>query len=141
MRHRSALSRCSGSALDAAARERGCPVNALVAEIDAARLDATSTPNLTSAIRQWLFARQIRLSGPSRIRAWPAICASIGALTCPSVRARPISWRNWSIRARCSPIHASTASSSCSLPAKRDRNSIRNCSKSRARPAVSSRSH
>ncbi|HSQ98954.1 MAG TPA: ribbon-helix-helix domain-containing protein [Sphingomicrobium sp.] len=45
-------------ALDAAARNRGCPLNALVAEIDAARLDAPSPPNLTSAIRQWLFARR-----------------------------------------------------------------------------------
>jgi predicted DNA-binding ribbon-helix-helix protein len=44
-------------ALDAAARERGVPINALVAEIDAARLDAERPPNLTSAIRQWLFAR------------------------------------------------------------------------------------
>jgi predicted DNA-binding ribbon-helix-helix protein len=44
-------------ALEVAARERGCPVNALVAEIDAARLDAARPPNLTSAIRQWLFAR------------------------------------------------------------------------------------
>jgi predicted DNA-binding ribbon-helix-helix protein len=44
-------------ALEAAARERGCPVNALVAEIDAARLDAERVPNLTSAIRQWLFER------------------------------------------------------------------------------------
>jgi predicted DNA-binding ribbon-helix-helix protein len=44
-------------ALEAAARERGCPVNALVAEIDAARLDAGQPTNLTSAIRQWLFAR------------------------------------------------------------------------------------
>ena len=43
-------------ALDAAARERGCTLNALVAQIDAARLEARSTPNLTSAIRQWLFA-------------------------------------------------------------------------------------
>ncbi|HWJ39252.1 MAG TPA: ribbon-helix-helix domain-containing protein [Sphingomicrobium sp.] len=42
-------------ALEAAARERGCPVNALVAEIDVARLDADEPPNLTSAIRQWLF--------------------------------------------------------------------------------------
>ena len=49
-------------ALEDAARERGCPVNALVAEIDAARLDAAQPPNLTSAIRQWLFARQ---PGPS----------------------------------------------------------------------------
>ncbi len=44
-------------ALEAAARERGCPLNALVAEIDAARLDAARPPNLTSAIRQWLLAR------------------------------------------------------------------------------------
>jgi predicted DNA-binding ribbon-helix-helix protein len=43
-------------ALDTAARQRGCTLNALVAEIDAARLDAASPPNLTSAIRQWLFA-------------------------------------------------------------------------------------
>ena len=44
-------------ALEEAARERNCPVNALVAEIDAARLDAGQPPNLTSAIRQWLFER------------------------------------------------------------------------------------
>ena len=44
-------------ALEAAARDRGCPINALVAEIDAERLDAARTPNLTSAIRQWLFDR------------------------------------------------------------------------------------
>ena len=44
-------------ALEAEAKERGCPVNALVAEIDAARLEADRPPNLTSAIRQWLFAR------------------------------------------------------------------------------------
>jgi predicted DNA-binding ribbon-helix-helix protein len=43
--------------LEAAARERGCPVNALVAEIDVARLEARQPPNLTSAIRQWLFER------------------------------------------------------------------------------------
>jgi len=45
-------------ALEDAARERSCPVNALVAEIDAERLDARPTPNLTSAVRQWLFARR-----------------------------------------------------------------------------------
>jgi predicted DNA-binding ribbon-helix-helix protein len=44
-------------ALERAARERGCPMNALVAEIDAARLHADQPPNLTSAIRQWLFER------------------------------------------------------------------------------------
>ena len=41
--------------LEDAARARGCPLNALVAEIDVARLDANEPPNLTSAIRQWLF--------------------------------------------------------------------------------------
>ena len=45
------------TALEAAARELGCPVNARVARIDAARLDAERPPNLTSAIRQWLFER------------------------------------------------------------------------------------
>jgi len=45
-------------ALEAAARERGCPVNALVAEIDVQRLEAREPPNLTSAIRQWLFERR-----------------------------------------------------------------------------------
>ena len=46
-------------ALEVAARERGRPVNALVAEIDAARLDADRPPNLTSAIRQWLFEQRL----------------------------------------------------------------------------------
>jgi predicted DNA-binding ribbon-helix-helix protein len=45
-------------ALETAARERGRPLNALVAEIDAARLHADRPPNLTSAIRQWLFERR-----------------------------------------------------------------------------------
>ena len=48
------------NALETAARERSCPLNALVAEIDAARLDADEPPNLTSAIRQWLFERRRR---------------------------------------------------------------------------------
>jgi predicted DNA-binding ribbon-helix-helix protein len=43
-------------ALEAAAKARGIPVNALVAQIDVERLDAKQPPNLTSAIRQWLFA-------------------------------------------------------------------------------------
>lgn len=47
-------------ALEAAARERGCPLNALVAQIDVERLDADEPPNLTSAIRQWLFERQTK---------------------------------------------------------------------------------
>jgi predicted DNA-binding ribbon-helix-helix protein len=51
------------TALEAAAREQGRPVNALVAEIDVSRLDADWPPNLTSAIRQWLFARATGSSG------------------------------------------------------------------------------
>jgi predicted DNA-binding ribbon-helix-helix protein len=46
-------------ALEIAAHETARPVNALVAEIDSARLDVASPPNLTSAIRQWLFARAL----------------------------------------------------------------------------------
>jgi predicted DNA-binding ribbon-helix-helix protein len=45
-------------ALEKAARAQGCPVNALVAQIDSERLQSSRPPNLTSAIRQWLFAQQ-----------------------------------------------------------------------------------
>ena len=48
------------SALERAAKERACPVNALVSEIDAERFNSARPPNLTSAIRQWLFARAQR---------------------------------------------------------------------------------
>jgi predicted DNA-binding ribbon-helix-helix protein len=41
---------------DAAAAE-GLPVSALVARIDAARVEAADPPNLASAIRVWLFER------------------------------------------------------------------------------------
>ena len=51
------------AALEAIARERGVPVNALVAEIDAERLHAAHPPNLTSAIRQWLFEQRKGSSG------------------------------------------------------------------------------
>ena len=45
-------------ALEAAAADEALPLNALIARIDAERLDATgAVPNLTSALRQWLFAR------------------------------------------------------------------------------------
>ena len=44
-------------ALERAARELGVPVNALVARIDALRIEAERPPNLTSAIRLWLFDR------------------------------------------------------------------------------------
>ena len=46
-------------ALEMAAQERAIPINALVAEIDEERLGAERPPNLTSAIRQWLFARAL----------------------------------------------------------------------------------
>jgi predicted DNA-binding ribbon-helix-helix protein len=46
-------------ALEIAARDTARPVNALVAEIDAARLEVKAPPNLTSAIRQWLFGRAL----------------------------------------------------------------------------------
>jgi predicted DNA-binding ribbon-helix-helix protein len=47
------------AALEVAARDAGLPLNALVAEIDAARIASENPPNLTSAIRQWLIARAI----------------------------------------------------------------------------------
>ncbi|MEO7634380.1 MAG: ribbon-helix-helix domain-containing protein [Sphingomicrobium sp.] len=46
-------------ALEVAARDQTLPVNALIARIDAARLEAKRPPNLTSALRQWLFARAL----------------------------------------------------------------------------------
>ena len=46
-------------AMERAAREEDLPVNALIARIDVDRLDTPGgAPNLTSAIRQWLFLRQ-----------------------------------------------------------------------------------
>ena len=45
------------SALESAALETGQPLNALIARIDAERLEARSPPNLASALRQWLFRR------------------------------------------------------------------------------------
>jgi predicted DNA-binding ribbon-helix-helix protein len=47
-------------ALEVAAKERRVPINALVAEIDATRLEVDRPPNLTSAIRQWLFNGGLR---------------------------------------------------------------------------------
>ena len=40
-----------------AAAERGVPVNALVAQIDAERIVATTPPGLAGAIRLWLAAQ------------------------------------------------------------------------------------
>ncbi len=46
-------------ALERAASEEGLPINALIARIDVERLEGPGgPPNLTSAIRQWLFLRQ-----------------------------------------------------------------------------------
>lgn len=42
-------------ALEAEAAKQALPVNALVARIDVERMDADVPPNLTSAIRQWLW--------------------------------------------------------------------------------------
>ena len=50
-------------ALEDAAVERGLPLNALVAEIDVERMDSGRAPNLTSAIRQWLWARAVQDRG------------------------------------------------------------------------------
>ena len=44
-------------ALEREARALGVPVNALVARIDALRIEAERPPNLTSAIRLWLIDR------------------------------------------------------------------------------------
>lgn len=43
-------------ALEAAAAARGLPLSALVAAIDAVRIDAADPPNLASALRTWLLA-------------------------------------------------------------------------------------
>ena len=42
-------------ALEAEAARQGLPINALVARIDVERMEAEDPPNLTSAIRQWLW--------------------------------------------------------------------------------------
>ena len=47
-------------ALESAAKDEELPVNALIARIDVERLDTPGgAPNLTSAIRQWLFVRKL----------------------------------------------------------------------------------
>ncbi|QPQ54835.1 ribbon-helix-helix domain-containing protein [Allosphingosinicella flava] len=45
------------AALRRAAEAEGLPLNALVARIDALRLETPQPPNLGSAIRSWLFYR------------------------------------------------------------------------------------
>jgi predicted DNA-binding ribbon-helix-helix protein len=48
-------------AQERAATASGLPLNALIARVDAERLEAPNPPNLASALRQWLF----RQSGES----------------------------------------------------------------------------
>ena len=48
------------AALEAAAKNLGKPLSALIADIDVARLEVRPVPNLTSAIRQWLFREALR---------------------------------------------------------------------------------
>ena len=45
------------AALEGAAADAAVPLNALVARVDAERLEAADPPNLASALRLWLFAR------------------------------------------------------------------------------------
>jgi predicted DNA-binding ribbon-helix-helix protein len=45
-------------ALRVAAEAEGLPLNALVARIDAERIESPDPPNLASAIRVWLFERE-----------------------------------------------------------------------------------
>ena len=54
---------------EAAAAER-VPLNALVARIDADRIEAADPPNLASAIRVWLFdrARRAQSAAPASSR-------------------------------------------------------------------------
>jgi predicted DNA-binding ribbon-helix-helix protein len=47
------------AALRAAAAADGLPVNALIARIDVERMAADDPPNLTSAIRCWLYVRHV----------------------------------------------------------------------------------
>ena len=46
------------AAIEEAAAEERLPLNALIARIDAERLEQSPPANLASAIRQWLFVRR-----------------------------------------------------------------------------------
>jgi predicted DNA-binding ribbon-helix-helix protein len=46
-------------ALEKAAAQDELPLNAIIARIDAERLEQSPPANLASAIRQWLFARAL----------------------------------------------------------------------------------
>ena len=51
-------------ALGEAATELALPISALVARIDAERIEADQAPNLASAIRVWLFERIRQKAAP-----------------------------------------------------------------------------
>jgi len=46
-------------ALEAAAADRALPLSALVAAIDAIRIEADDPPNLASALRSWALAQHL----------------------------------------------------------------------------------
>jgi predicted DNA-binding ribbon-helix-helix protein len=48
--------------LHAAAQALDLPLNALIARIDAERIEAADPPNLASALRVWLYARALSLA-------------------------------------------------------------------------------
>jgi predicted DNA-binding ribbon-helix-helix protein len=54
------------AALEAAARAQALPVNALVAAIDAARIEAQDPPNLASTIRSWLMIERNNVESNSQ---------------------------------------------------------------------------
>ncbi|THD37334.1 MAG: aryl-sulfate sulfotransferase [Sphingomonas sp.] len=43
-------------ALESAAAARGLPLSALVAQVDALRIETDDPPNLASALRSWVFS-------------------------------------------------------------------------------------
>ena len=47
------------AALQKSAEDQRLPLNALIARIDAERLEAPRPPNLASALRQWLFSQSL----------------------------------------------------------------------------------
>lgn len=54
-------------ALEAAARNHGVPLSALVAAIDHARIAEPAPPNLASAVRSWLlFSNDAKLPGSDK---------------------------------------------------------------------------
>lgn len=50
-------------ALESAAQDRGLPLSALVAEIDALRVQTGNPPNLASALRTWTLANACGATG------------------------------------------------------------------------------